>query len=149
MKTATKVKLPKAILCDIDGTLSHMTDRGPFEWSRVGEDKPDFFVWDILCKYNEHGYDGEDVTIILISGRDGVCRDETEKWLASYDIPYDRLLMRPAHNNEKDFVIKQRIYDTEINDKYDVLFVLDDRDQVVKMWRRNGLRCYQVAEGDF
>ena len=27
--------------------------------------------------------------------------------------------------------------------------VLDDRNQVVKMWRENGLTCLQVAEGDF
>jgi len=27
--------------------------------------------------------------------------------------------------------------------------VFDDRDKVVKMWRNQGLRCCQVAEGDF
>jgi hypothetical protein len=27
--------------------------------------------------------------------------------------------------------------------------VLDDRDQVVKMWRERGFRCLQVANGNF
>jgi len=27
--------------------------------------------------------------------------------------------------------------------------VFDDRDRVVKMWRENGIRCFQVAEGNF
>jgi len=29
------------------------------------------------------------------------------------------------------------------------LFVLDDRDQVVNMWREQGFKCLQVAEGNF
>ena len=34
--------------------------------------------------------------------------------------------------------------------EYDVAGVLDDRDQVVKMWRNElGLTCLQVAEGNF
>ena len=33
--------------------------------------------------------------------------------------------------------------------KYNVHFVLDDRQQVVDMWRSLGLTVFQVAEGDF
>lgn len=29
------------------------------------------------------------------------------------------------------------------------IFALDDRDRVVKMWREQGLKVLQVAEGDF
>ena len=36
-----------------------------------------------------------------------------------------------------------------IKDKYRVLFVLDDRNQVVDMWRDIGLTCLQVADGNF
>ena len=34
-------------------------------------------------------------------------------------------------------------------DKDDVFAVFDDRNQVVDMWRSNGLTCFQVAKGDF
>ena len=34
-------------------------------------------------------------------------------------------------------------------DKDDVFAVFDDRNQVVDMWRDNGLTCFQVADGDF
>ena len=34
-------------------------------------------------------------------------------------------------------------------DKDDVFAVFDDRQQVVDMWRSNGLTCFQVADGDF
>jgi hypothetical protein len=30
-----------------------------------------------------------------------------------------------------------------------VAMVFDDRQQVVDMWRSNGLTCFQVADGDF
>jgi hypothetical protein len=30
-----------------------------------------------------------------------------------------------------------------------LIAVFDDRDKVVKIWRNNGVRCCQVAEGDF
>ena len=30
-----------------------------------------------------------------------------------------------------------------------VAMVFDDRNQVVDMWRQNGLTCFQVADGDF
>ena len=56
--------------------------------------------------------------------------------------------MRQDGDFRRDDIVKQEILDKYI-DKDRVLFVLDDRDQVVDMWRRNGLTCFQVAEGDF
>jgi hypothetical protein len=58
------------------------------------------------------------------------------------------LLMRKDGDFRADHIVKQEILDKHI-DKERVLFVLDDRQQVVDMWRRNGLVCFQVAEGNF
>ena len=33
--------------------------------------------------------------------------------------------------------------------KENVLCVFDDRNKLVDMWRKNGLVCFQVADGDF
>jgi hypothetical protein len=60
----------------------------------------------------------------------------------------ETLYMRQDGDFRRDDIVKQEILDKYI-DKDRVLFVLDDRDQVVDMWRRNGLTCFQVAEGDF
>ena len=38
--------------------------------------------------------------------------------------------------------------DSVVN-KDDVFAVFDDRQQVVDMWRDNGLQVFQVADGDF
>ena len=59
--------------------------------------------------------------------------------------------MRPkAQEFEKDAKIKHEIYINQIEPKYDVQFVIDDRKQVVDMWRNVvGLKVAQVAEGNF
>lgn len=140
--------MKKAIIVDIDGTLAKMNGRGPFEWHRVGEDKLNKPVRDVVQAMN-WGYPG-DIEIIIFSGRDGSCKEETVKWLANNDIDYDQLHMRPAGNFEKDNIIKRRLFDEHIAGKYDILFVLDDRNQVVDMWRKDlGLTCFQVDYGDF
>lgn len=131
---------PTAIIVDIDGTLAHRTDRSPFDWKRVGEDTLDAVVASIIRQYP---------FVILVSGRDEVCRVETIKWLLDNDVKYELLFMRAEGDNRKDAIVKEEIYKTKIEPHYKVEFVLDDRNQVVEMWRRNGLKCLQVAEGDF
>jgi hypothetical protein len=47
-------------------------------------------------------------------------------------------------------VIKREIFDREIAGKYAVEFVLDDRNQVAEMWRKElKLNCFQVNYGNF
>ena len=143
-----KPTLPNVIICDIDGTLAHMKNRSPYDWDKVDEDEPDFIIWDILLRY--HLMPPRDrPEIILVSGRDDVARDKTLAWLELLDIPYDSLLMRSTKDNRDDTVVKRELYETNIKGKYNVLFVLDDRNKVVKMWRELGLKCLQVADGDF
>lgn len=142
---------PKAILCDIDGTLAHMTKEGrlrfgkqaPYMWLDVGEDTVDKRVRDTLQRY------AVDTKIIIVSGRDSICRPHTEKWLKDNNVPYDALFMRPQDDNRKDNIIKRELFDTHIRGVYDVWLVLDDRNQVVNEWRDMGLTCWQVAPGDF
>lgn len=49
----------------------------------------------------------------------------------------------------KDSIAKHELFDEHIRDRYRIAFVLDDRDQVVKMWRSLGLTVFQVADGTF
>jgi hypothetical protein len=138
--------LQPAILCDIDGTLAHMRGRSPYDWGRVEEDFVDENVREILELYH---YNTE-VRIILLSGRDDVCRKETIRWLDHHLVSYDELLMRSNGDNRKDNIVKAELFNEFVKDRYKVRFILDDRDQVVKMWREElGLTCFQVAPGDF
>lgn len=137
--------LPIAVISDLDGTLCHMNGkRGPFDWHNVHRDDLDESVASLLRRHHDKG----DI-VIIVSGRDGSCRKITEDWLALHDLPYDELYMRPANDFRKDNLIKREIYDNHIRDRFNVLAVYDDRDQVVKMWRGLGLKVLQVAEGNF
>lgn len=143
---------PYAILCDIDGTLAHMDERfkkfgpkGAYQWDAVGSDTLDDTIAEILRLY----YITEHAKIILFSGRDSVCRPETEQWLKDKMVPYHQLFMRGQGDMRKDSIVKREMFDAEIKNEYQVLFVLDDRDQVVEMWRQMGLKCLQVDYGNF
>jgi predicted kinase len=134
----------KAIMVDIDGTLAKMGNRSPYEWRLVGVDSPIDEIINTVNLYAAMGY-----TIILMSGRDSSCREETIKWLFKHGVTFDYLHMRPTGDMRKDNIVKNELFDEYVRFVFDVEIVLDDRDQVVKMWRGLGLRVYQVAEGKF
>lgn len=141
---------PKAFLVDIDGTLAHMRDyRGPFDWAKIGLDDVDDIIADIVDRLR-HSYDlWSTLHCIVMSGRDASCKDITVKWLEDGGIPFDEIHMRPEGDMRPDNIVKAELFDKYVRDNYDVQFVLDDRQQVVDMWRSMGLTCLQVAEGDF
>jgi predicted kinase len=133
-----------AILVDIDGTLAKMVNRGPFEWKRVGEDEVVPIVAEVVRMFYVMGY-----KIIVMSGRDSVCREETTEWLDRHDIPWNALFMRAENDMRKDNIVKHELFWAHVANFYNVHTVLDDRDQVVKMWRDIGLTVFQVAPGAF
>jgi predicted kinase len=136
--------LPRAIIVDIDGTLAHKGDRNPFDYKNVDKDAVDEVVMEIVNQFYGLNYH-----VIIVSGREDSCRDLTTKWLKDNMINYHYLHMRKSKDMRKDAIVKKEIYENLIKDHYSVLFVLDDRNQVVEMWREIGLKCLQVAEGDF
>ena len=134
---------PPAITVDLDGTLALMSGRSPYEWHRVGEDS--------LCDSVARVVSALGVThkIILMSGRDGVCRPETEQWLEDNKIEYDKLYMRVEGDCRKDTIVKEEIFFDNIADNYNVIFGLDDRACVVEKFRDMGIKIFQVSEGNF
>jgi predicted kinase len=136
--------LPTAIIYDIDGTVALMNNRSPFDWSKVHEDKVNEPVADIVRKYDKAEY-----SVFAVSGRDGSCRELTRNWLIANDIPFDGLFMRDAGDTRKDSIVKMEIFEKEFKGKFNIKFVLDDRNQVVNMWRSLGITCLQVADGNF
>lgn len=138
--------LPTAIVCDIDGTLALMNSgRGPYEWHRVGEDELNWPVYAALSAL----YETYDDRIILLSGRDGSCREQTERWLKDNDVFCHELHMRAPNDHRPDDIVKAELFDKHIRHQFNVRLVLDDRDKVVALWRRMGLPTWQVNYGNF
>lgn len=158
--------LPKAIMCDLDGTLAIINDRSPYDATDCDlKDKPNWPVIRTVLAMHKQGY-----KIMFMSGRDEKYRPETQRFIEKYcmadvdcgnglvgktPIQYE-LHMRGETNPDpskadmrKDAVIKQELFDKYVRGKYHVDFVLDDRNQVVDFWRSIGLTCFQVAPGNF
>lgn len=137
--------LPPAILCDLDGTLSLLNGRNPFDASKCDRDLPNTPVIETVKSMYAAGYN-----IIFMSGREDKYREPTEVFIAEHlpGIPYE-LHMRPSNDGRKDAIVKGELFDANVDEKYNVLFVLDDRNQVVDFWRSIGLTVFQVAEGNF
>lgn len=136
---------PRAVIVDLDGTVALRTgDRSPYDWQRVGEDEPNLPVIELVQVLAKAGF-----RIIGMSGRDEECYRQSESWLLHHGVPVDELWMRRRKDNRSDDVVKLELFDRHVRDRYDVAWVIDDRDQVVKAWRSIGLTVLQVAEGDF
>jgi hypothetical protein len=136
--------LPLAIVCDLDGTLALLNGRDPYDASTCENDTVNEPVAHIVRTYADAG-----VAVILVSGRNVRHRAETKAWLHTHHIPHESLYMRRARDFRKDAVIKAEVFEARLRSVYQVLFVLEDRDQAVAMWRGLGLTCLQVAPGDF
>ncbi len=138
-------ELPHCVIFDVDGTLAIMHDRGPYDWDKVDQDLPNKPIVDLCNMFKSQG-----TTVIILTGRDGAALEKTKQWLKINDIAHDVVYIRTAGDSRKDAIIKKEIFDNEIKGKYYVDLVVDDRDQMVDMWRKElGLTCLQVNYGDF
>lgn len=152
-------ELPTAYIFDIDGTLAHINHENPrdvYDASRAHEDLVDDAVLYLLEIIDGYAYDFEEggkseysPKIIIMSGRSEDHRKETEDWLAMHGVLAEGIFMRPSGDMRKDSVVKNELFREHVEPYYNVCGVFDDRQQVVDMWRQIGLKCFQVAEGDF
>lgn len=137
--------LPRAVICDLDGTLALIDDRDPFDAAGCENDRLNKAVADTLAFYQQNAHH-----ILLVSGRENKYRRQTLRFLEKHAIHFDALWMRPSGNYIKDSVLKKELFKQEIENRYHVALVLDDRDQVVDMWRKElQLPCFQVFYGQF
>lgn len=137
--------LPPAYIFDIDWTVAFMDwERSPYDYSKVRWDRPNIFLRELIHKLCE------DNVIIFLSWRDWECEELTRQWLRDNLFPCDFLFMRTPKDRRKDTIVKKEIYKREIEDKFSVRGVFDDRDCVVDLWRLDlKLPCYQVFYWDF
>lgn len=138
--------LPKAIICDVDGTYAIIGNRSPFDASSSFDtDSPNIPVVKTVEYLYNSGY-----KIIFCSGREDKFEQVTRDFINKYspNIIFE-LFMRKTGDKRPDDIVKEEIFIDKIKNTYNVLYCMDDRDRVVKRWRDLGLTCFQVAPGDF
>lgn len=139
--------LPFVVVSDLDGTLTTgPKDRSPYEWHKVGQDEINLGVSHLLdgVKVIDHA------KVYIFSGRDGICRPETEDWLERNDVEYDLLVMREAGDTRSDEVVKAEFIEEHIREKCNVLIWLDDRVRVSDMLRDvYGINVAQLGDPNY
>ena len=142
IKTYDKDK-KDCIIVDMDSTLCVNLTKRPFyadDWAeKCLYDTPLIGPISIVRAQKMTGT----CDVIIITGRGEEGRTQTEEWLKTYNVPYDRLYMRGTNDFTKGDAFKEKILKTFILPKYNVLFAIDDDDKCVKMFRNNGLICLQ------
>jgi hypothetical protein len=145
------------IIFDIDGTLANIDHRRhwvaskPKNWpafnrAMVYDTPNEDIVW-MAKTFHAAG-----CQILVASGRNEDDRLVTENWLnsvATLQGIWIKLYMRSSKDYRSDDIVKSEILDQMLTDGFHPTLAVDDRSQVVKMWRARGLRCLQVAPGDF
>ena len=143
------------VIFDLDGTLALIQHRRHF----VEGDKKDWPAFFKAC-VDDTPYDAvidaynalrdQDHTMWIYSGRSDEVEDETLWWLYSNNIEFAKLRMRPAGDHQPDEKLKMSWLKKDFPIDYkNLLCVFEDRDRMVKMWRDEGIACFQVAPGDF
>jgi len=148
----------KTVIFDLDGTLALIDkrraistkDNGKMDWDKffdpknIDLDQPNAPVIKTLQMFMDNGF-----RTVIFSGRSDKTFNATTNWLMNNQVMWHQLQMRPEDKHFwPDNKLKQFWLDTLI-DYDDVFAVFDDRQQVVDMWRDNGLTTFQVADGDF
>lgn len=139
---------PGVWLVDIDGTVALKGTRDPFDMTQVHLDMPNIPVIEVVRAL---AIRNQGDNIIFMSGRSENCREATEEWLGKHVLSqFGALFMRPAGDTRMDAIVKKELFNRHIRQHFWVRGVLDDRQQVVDMWRDVlGLTVLQVARGDF
>lgn len=149
----SREKLPALVvdldgtLCNIDHRLHYINKEGKSNWkgffSEIAGDKLNEWCANIIKGFRSTH------KIILASGRPDDYKKETVKWLSNNEIVYDELFMRPRGDFRPDYVAKEVILDFEILTKYEPKLFIDDRKQIVDLWRSRGFTCLACADGEY
>ena len=147
VKLEQNSELPHVIICDLDGTVALMNNRGTFDYQKCDTDLPNEPVIKIVENYLSYG----EGNIIFVSGREDTCKEKTMNWLKRHIQLMDSevtIHMRRKGDFRKDSIVKKEIFDNYIKDKFYIDFILDDRLQVCRMWYELGLTLLKVGDPD-
>ena len=155
------------VIFDLDGTLAnaghrlHFIEKEPKDWDaflsddQMALDTPIEPIWKTLSALVNDGN-----RIAFVTGRPERQREATSKWLCDYAGAFSgahsvlfmitiRLYMRQDNDRRPSHIVKEEGLMRARADGFNPTLVFEDRKLDTEMWRRNGLICCQVAEGNY
>lgn len=134
------------IVIDIDGTMADINHR----LHLIKCDKPNYDEFfnecqnDLVnewCRSISNTFLAAGFTVFLVSARPKRVEPRTRNWLNQNGVLYTELFcLREDTDSTQDHLLKSEWL---VPWKDRVLFVVDDRQRVVDMWRKEGLTCLQ------
>jgi hypothetical protein len=139
------------IIVDIDGTVCdarhrlHFLEKQPRDWpaffAAMSEDKPFPAIIQLVKIMHRCGY-----AILFCTGRSETYRPETTHWLQKHEVPFTWIIMRRKDDYRPDVIVKREMLDDIRAGGLQPLFAIEDKTDIVKMWRMNDLPCLQVED---
>jgi len=148
----------RALIVDLDGTLADVSHRihhllgDEPDWKSFHDamgDDPVIEQVAELVRLVKAGAPADDpVAVLVVTARHDEPRYEevTRLWLEVGDVPMDRLYMRRDTDTRPDVVVKAEILERILADGYTPVWAIDDRPDVLHMWRNHGIIGLQCAE---
>ncbi len=144
------------VVCDLDGTLANLSDRRHLVqgekrdydkfYEMCDKDIPNEWCVRLLTSLMDSGY-----RVVIVSARRQLQRQKTLAWMReAFDFPNHNVpqlvLLRPPKDSTEDKVLKKNwLLSSGLKPR--ILFVIDDRPKVIKMWREEGLQVLDCGSG--
>lgn len=146
---------PKAVIWDLDGTLSNDAARAHFvevergrarDWhsyfDAIDTDPPIAASMEVLRAMHAAG-----IRILFLTGRPEYTRAKTMRWLEANGLTeYDALLMRPEGEQRPAGFFKAEVVDRLRRD-YELVCAFEDRIDVAEMLRQAGVPVFLYGAG--
>jgi hypothetical protein len=144
------VRYPDTVVFDLDGTMCdpsarrHLVEGNHRDYdafhARLEDDPVNRWCSELAASVSMGGY-----LVALVSARPKRYKAATVRHLKANDIGFDSLfLVRDDHDDTPDQELKRRWLMKY--GKHRILFVVDDRPKVVRMWREEGMTCLHCAD---
>lgn len=143
------------VIFDLDGTLAnnehrqHFLSTSPKQWDAffeaMNKDEPNANIVELYkTLVASKAYE-----VIIFTARPERYRSATLAWLQKFSIPCTSMYMRRDGDYRADAEIKAEMLKLLGIEPSNVAFIVDDRAQVVRMWRDLGITCLQCADHNF
>jgi uncharacterized HAD superfamily protein len=142
-----------AAIIDVDGTISDFNHRKEFALAK------DWYAFQQLCHLDKpivpviqvvRGLWAQGWLIFVVTGRNQEYREITKEWLVKHGLPFSKLITRTQDDiGVRDVDFKRRALDelTRNYPAHQFALAIEDRDELVEMWRGEGLICLQAQKG--
>ncbi len=131
--------LPKALICDVDGTIAEINGRSYYDYNKVSTDIPREEIISMIKSWSI----ANKLQIIFMSGRDECCREDTIKWIQKYFYKDNEqnitIFMRKHKDKRNDKIIKEELFWEFVSEHWNIISAIDDRPRIVRLWHDIGI----------